>query len=58
MQQNPYLRLSFSEPRLSCSSSCGRGAEPAEEVLKLDRGHAGASDLLERLGKFDRKLVR
>ena len=29
-----------------------------EEVLKLDRGHAGASDLLEQLGKFDSKLVR
>jgi tetratricopeptide (TPR) repeat protein len=29
-----------------------------QQVLELDRSHAGASDLLEQLGKFEGRLVR
>jgi hypothetical protein len=47
--------------RAEAAAGLNRAAEAQtllEEVLKLDSSHAGASDLLEQLGKFDSNRVR
>ncbi|HEX3893438.1 MAG TPA: DUF5107 domain-containing protein [Terracidiphilus sp.] len=47
--------------RAQALAGLSRGAEAQrllQQVLELDRSHAGASDLLEQLGKFDGRLVR
>jgi tetratricopeptide (TPR) repeat protein len=47
--------------RAEAAAGLDRAAEAQsllEEVLKLDSSHAGASELLEQLGKFDSKRVR
>ncbi len=58
VRRNRIEALFLRAEALAGLSRAGDAQSLLEEVLKLDRGHAGASDLLEQLGKFDSKLVR
>jgi tetratricopeptide (TPR) repeat protein len=58
VRRNRIEALFLRAEALAGLSRAGEAKSLLEEVLKLDRSHAGASDLLEQLGKFDSKLVR
>jgi tetratricopeptide (TPR) repeat protein len=57
-RRNRVAALFLRAEALAGLSRAGEAQSLLEEVLKLDRSHAGASDLLEQLGNFDSKLVR
>ncbi|WP_348263938.1 DUF5107 domain-containing protein [Telmatobacter sp. DSM 110680] len=58
VRRNRIEALFLRAEALAGLSRTGEARSLLEEALKLDRSHAGASDLLEQLGKFDSKLVR
>jgi tetratricopeptide (TPR) repeat protein len=58
VRRNRIEALFLRAQALAGLSRAGEAQSLLEEVLKLDRSHAGASDFLEQLGKFDSKLAR